>query len=163
MEATANRETFTNYMHFWVGQLFSLLGSLVLTFAIFVWITDVTGSALMLSIANFIFLIPMLIIAPFAGVISDRVNRKILILVVDSLQAFLSVILALLFIVGFTELWFVFLFLGLRSVCQQFHGPAVMAIMPLMVPKEKLSRVNGIRYFLLGIVQFAGPAVGATL
>lgn len=163
MEATANRETFTNYMHFWVGQLFSLLGSLVLTFAIFVWITDVTGSALMLSIANFIFLIPMLIIAPFAGVISDRVNRKILILVVDSLQAFLSVILALLFIVGFTELWFVFLFLGLRSVCQQFHGPAVMAIMPLMVPKEKLSRVNGIRYFFLGIVQFAGPAVGATL
>ena len=163
MEETANQETFKNYIHFWIGQLFSLLGSLVLTFAIFVWIIDVTGSALMLSIANFIFLVPMLIVTPFAGVISDRVNRKLLILVVDSLQAFLSVILALLFIVGFTELWFVFLFLGLRSVCQQFHGPAVMAIMPLMVPKEKLSRVNGIRYFFLGIVQFAGPAVGATL
>jgi len=150
-------------MYFWVGQLFSLLGSLVLSFAIFVWITDVTGSALMLSIANFIFLIPMLVIAPFAGVISDRVNRKILILVVDSLQAYLSVILAILFIVGFTKLWVVFMFLGLRSVCQQFHGPTVMAIMPLMVPKEKLTRVNGIRYFFLGIVQFAGPAVGATL
>lgn len=163
MEETASQETFKNYIHFWIGQLFSLLGSLVLTFAIFVWIIDVTGSALMLSIANFIFLVPMLIVTPFAGVISDRVNRKLLILVVDSLQAFLSVILALLFIVGFTELWFVFLFLGLRSVCQQFHGPAVMAIMPLMVPKEKLSRVNGIRYFFLGIVQFAGPAVGATL
>jgi len=163
LEETANQETFKNYIHFWIGQLFSLLGSLVLTFAIFVWIIDVTGSALMLSIANFIFLVPMLIVTPFAGVISDRVNRKLLILVVDSLQAFLSVILALLFIVGFTELWFVFLFLGLRSVCQQFHGPAVMAIMPLMVPKEKLSRVNGIRYFFLGIVQFAGPAVGATL
>jgi DHA3 family macrolide efflux protein-like MFS transporter len=150
-------------MYFWVGQLFSLLGSLVLTFAIFVWITDVTGSALMLSIANFIFLIPMLIITPFAGVISDRVNKKILILVADSLQAYLSVILAILFLVGFTEIWVVFMFIGLRSVCQQFHGPAVMAIMPIMVPKEKLSRVNGIRYFFLGIVQLAGPAVGATL
>ncbi|MFX0081251.1 MAG: MFS transporter [Candidatus Hodarchaeota archaeon] len=163
MEEIANRETFINYMYFWVGQLFSLLGSLVLSFAIFVWITDVTGSALMLSIANFIFLVPMIIVTPFAGVIADRINRKIMILVVDSLQAYLSVILALLFIVGFTELWVVFLFLGLRSVCQQVHGPVVMTIMPLMVPKDKLSRVNGIRYFFLGIVQFAGPAVGATL
>ena len=163
MEETATQETFKNYMYFWVGQLFSLLGSLVLSFAIFVWITVVTGSALMLSIANFIFLVPMLIVTPFAGVISDRVNRKIMILIVDSLQAYLSVILAILFIVDFTELWVVFLFLGLRSVCQQFHGPVVMAIMPLMVPREKLSRVNGIRYFFLGIVQFAGPAVGATL
>lgn len=139
MEETATQETFKNYMYFWVGQLFSLLGSLVLSFAIFVWITDVTGSALMLSIANFIFLIPMLVITPFAGVISDRYNRKIMILVVDSLQAFLSVILALLFIVGFTELWLVFMFIGLRSVCQSFHSPAVMAIMPIMVPKDKLS------------------------
>lgn len=163
MEETANRETFQNYMYFWVGQLFSLLGSLVLSFAIFVWITDVTGSVIMLSIANFIFLIPMLVITPFAGVISDRVNRKIIILVVDSLQAFLSVILAILFIVGFTELWLVFMFIGLRSVCQSFHSPAVMAIMPIMVPKDKLSRVNGIRYFFIGIVQLAGPAVGATL
>jgi DHA3 family macrolide efflux protein-like MFS transporter len=53
--------------------------------------------------------------------------------------------------------------MGLRSICQAFHQPTVSAIIPSMIPKDKLSRVNGIRYLFLGIVQFVGPAVGATL
>ncbi len=105
----------------------------------------------------------MLIITPFAGVISDRYNRKLIILVVDSTLAFLTAVLALFFIFDFTEIWLIFLFIGIRSICQSFHSPAVMAILPIMVPKNKLSRVNGIRYFFIGIVQLIGPAVGATL
>ncbi|MFW9879509.1 MAG: MFS transporter [Candidatus Thorarchaeota archaeon] len=163
LEETANQETFRSYMFFFSGQLFSLLGSLVVFFVISVWITDETGSAVMLSIANFIFLIPTLVFFPIAGVISDRYNRKKIILIADSLQAYLSLILTLLFIVDFTELWAVFTLIGLRSVCQAFHQPTVSAIIPSMIPKNKLSRVNGIRYLFLGIVQFVGPALGATL
>ena len=163
MEETANQETFKSYMFFFAGQLFSLLGSLVVFFAISVWITDETGSALMLSIANFIFLIPTLVFFPIAGVISDRYDRRMIILVADSLQAIITTILALSFMFNFTEFWFVFTIIGFRSVCQAFHQPTVSAIIPSMIPKDKLSRVNGIRYLFLGIVQFIGPAVGATL
>jgi DHA3 family macrolide efflux protein-like MFS transporter len=41
--------------------------------------------------------------------------------------------------------------------------PTVSAIVPSMIPRDKLSRINGIRFMFLGIVQFIGPAVGATL
>ena len=150
-------------MYFWFGQLFSLLGSMVVFFVIFVWITDVTRSPLMLSLASFINLVPLLIITPFAGVISDRLNRKMIILIVDSLQAYLTVILTIFFLMDSAEIWIVFIILGLRSICQAFHNPTVMAILPSMVPKDKLGRVNGIRYLFLGIIQFIGPAVGATL
>ncbi|MHA2283139.1 MAG: MFS transporter [Promethearchaeota archaeon] len=163
MGEITNKETFRSYMYFWFGQLFSLLGSLVVFFVIFVWIADETRSPLMLSLASLINLIPLLIITPFAGVISDRLNRKIIIVVVDSLQAYLTVILTIIFIMDSAEIWIVFIFLGFRSICQAFHNPTVMAILPSMVPQDKLGRVNGIRYLFLGIIQFIGPAVGATL
>jgi DHA3 family macrolide efflux protein-like MFS transporter len=159
----ANEDTLKSYMYFWFGQLFSLLGSLVVFFAISVWIADETRSPLLLSLASFINLVPLLIITPFAGVISDRLNRKAIILVVDSLQAYLTVLLTIIFILDSAEIWIVFIFLGLRSTCQAFHNPTVMAILPSMVPQDKLGRVNGIRYLFLGIIQFIGPAVGATL
>lgn len=159
----ATSKTFRSYMYFWFGQLFSLLGSLVVFFVVSVWITDETRSPLMLSLASFINLVPLLILTPFAGVISDRLNRKLIILVSDSLQAYLTVILTIFFLMDSAEIWIVFIILGLRSICQAFHNPTVMAILPSMVPQDKLGRVNGIRYLFLGIIQFIGPAVGATL
>jgi len=146
-----------------MGQLFSLLGSLIVFFVIFIWIVDVTRNQSLLAIANFIYLIPMLIITPFAGVISDRYNRKNLILVVDSLQAYFTLILTIFFIYNVAEVWIVFIFIGIRSIFQSFHQPVVAAIMPSMVPKDKLSRINGINYFFTGIIQLIGPAIGATL
>ncbi|MFX0040945.1 MAG: MFS transporter [Promethearchaeota archaeon] len=163
MTELANQHTFKRYLFFWMGQLFSLLGSLIIFFILFVWITDTTGSASMLAFGNFIYLIPMLILTPFAGVISDRYNRKNIILLVDSLQAYFTLLLTLFFIFNAAQVWIVFIFLAIRSVFQSFHSPAVGAIMPSMVPKDKLSRINGINYFFSGLIQLIGPAVGATL
>ncbi len=163
MSELANENSFRSYMFFWSGQLFSLLGSLVVFFVIFIWITDVTGSASMLALGNFIFLIPMLIITPFAGVVSDRHSRKIIILIADSLQAFFTFILTLIFIFNAAKVWIVLIFIGIRSVFQSFHSPTVGAIMPSMVPKDKLGRINGINYFFTGLIQLIGPAIGATL
>jgi len=163
MAELADRHTFKNYLFFWTGQLFSLLGSLVVFFVIFVWVTDVTRSTSMLSLVNFIYLIPMLIITPFAGVISDRYNRKYIILIVDSLQAYFTLILTIFFIYNVATVWIVFVFVGIRSVFQSFHSPTVGAIMPSMVPKDKLGRINGINYFFTGIIQLIGPVIGAML
>ncbi|HEC37798.1 hypothetical protein LCGC14_0835140 [marine sediment metagenome] len=163
MEPVANQETYRSYLKFWMGQLASLLGSSVVFFVIFVWIEDETNSVLMLSVASFINLIPMLLFFPLAGVIADLYDRKKIILIADSSQAFITVVIALFFIFDYTVIWVVFLLLGLRSVCQAFHLPTVSALTPSMIPKEKLSRVNGIRFMFLGIVQLVGPGLGATL
>ena len=164
MNEAANQEPLIkSYMYFFAGQLFSLFGSQIIFFVIFVWITVETESPLMLSIANFIYLIPTLVFFPIAGVVSDRYDRKKIILIADSLLAILTIIMALFFIFEFTIIWIIFLILGLRSVCQAFHMPTVSAIIPSMIPKEKLSRINSIRFLFLGVVNLIGPAVGATL
>ena len=103
----------------------------------------------------------MIFAMPIAGVFSDRWNRKNLIIIVDSSQAFATFILIVLLSMGITDLWIIFSFMALRSIFQAFHQPTVNAIVPTMVPKEKLSRINGINFLASGVVQLIGPVLAA--
>ncbi|MCK4779225.1 MAG: MFS transporter, partial [Candidatus Lokiarchaeota archaeon] len=150
MEETANKETFKSYLFFWSGQLFSLLGSMVVFFVIIVWIAQVYKDPMICAFASFLYVLMMTICMPFAGVIADRINRKTLILIVDSMQAFVTIILIILFQFGVANIWIVFIFISLRSIFQAFHVPTVNAIIPTMVPKDKLSRINGINFLFTG-------------
>ena len=141
----------------------SLLGSSVVYFVITWWITVEYQSALFLSIASFLFILPMTISMPIAGVFSDRINRKTLILIVDSSQAFVTFILILLFLFGIANIWLIFIFISLRAIFQAFHLPTVNAIIPTMVPKEKLTRINGINFMFTGVVQLLAPFISAML
>ena len=163
MEETANKETFKSYLFFWTGQLFSLLGSMVVFFVLMYWIADEFRDPMLLALASFLYILVMTICMPFAGVIADRINRKMLIVVVDSLQAFATFILILLFQFGVANIWIVYVFISLRSMFQAFHTPTVNAIIPTMVPKDKLSRINGINFLFIGVVQLLAPFLGAIL
>jgi DHA3 family macrolide efflux protein-like MFS transporter len=106
---------------------------------------------------------PMIALTPVAGVYVDRSSRKMVIGVVDFLQALSTVFLILLFWSGIASIWTILLLLAFRSACQAFHLPAVQAIIPLMVPRDKLSRLNGLNYLLNGVMTFIGPIVAAVL
>jgi len=159
----ANQKTFRHYLMFWSGQLFSLFGSMVVYFVIIWWVTEETQSPMYLAIASFLFIICQVIVLPIAGVLADRLNRKVIILVADSLQAVSTLILLVLFQMNLANIWIVFIFISIRSVFQAFHLPTVNSIIPIMVPKESLSRINGINFLFTGVVQILTPLIGATL
>jgi hypothetical protein len=58
MSDIANNKTFMSYIAFWIGQMFSLLGSSVVQFVIIFWITEITESTVYLSIATFFAFLP---------------------------------------------------------------------------------------------------------
>ena len=163
MEGQADPTTFRNYLTFWSGQLVSLFGSSVAQFVIIWWITLETGSALYLSLASLLGFAPMIILSPFAGVFVDRWNRKRLMEIVDFLQALATVALIFMFSLDIVSIWHVLALLALRGVFQAFHNPAVAAIVPLMVPRDRLSRMNGANYLFSGAVTLAGPVLAALL
>ena len=163
MEIQANQATFRSYLFFWSGQLVSLLGSSISQFIIIWWITLETESTLFLSIASLLGFAPIVILGPLTGVLVDRWNRKALIGIVDLLQASTTVVLIFLFWLDVIAVWQVLTLLSLRGVFQAFHIPSVFAIIPTMVPKEKLSRMNGVNYLFTGAVSLAGPVVAALL
>ena len=163
MEVEPTQKSFRSYMYFGVGQLFSLLGSMVVHFILVWWIEIETESPTFLSLGQFFYFLPMILFIPLAGVLSDKWKRKSIIITVDSLQAFTTFILILFFIFDAINIWIIFLFIGLRSIFQAFHQPTVAAIVPSMVPKDKLSRINGINYLFIGLIQLLGPGIGALL
>jgi DHA3 family macrolide efflux protein-like MFS transporter len=163
MNHSADDKTFKHYLSFWIGQLFSLLGSSIVQFAVIWWIEITYKNVVYLSLAAFFSTIPMVIITPFAGVIIDRVNRKYLIAIADSAQAFITFILILLFFFNAAQIWPVIIINAFRGVCQAFHYPSVNAIIPLMIPKKHLSRMNGINYLFTGLVNTFGPIISGSL
>jgi DHA3 family macrolide efflux protein-like MFS transporter len=145
------------------GQQFSLLGSGIIGFVITWWITIETQSVFYLSLATFLIFLPQVIVTPFAGVLSDRLNRKTIIFTVDSLQAILTFGLFLIFFTGFTHIWMILIIHTLRNTLYAFQVPTFHAILPSMVPKDKISRVNGTNFLFSGLIFMVGPILSALL
>jgi MFS family permease len=81
-------QTFTGMKAFlliWFGQIFSLIGSSITTFALGIWAWQKTGQASPLAMVGFFFMVPMMVMTPFAGVWVDRWNRKFVMAISDLL------------------------------------------------------------------------------
>ncbi|MFX1390478.1 MAG: MFS transporter [Promethearchaeota archaeon] len=163
MESTPTKQTFSHYLFFWGGQLFSILGSSIVRWVIITWIAIETLSETFVAFAFFLGALPMVIIPPILGVYIDRWNRKLTIAITDSLQAFITFMMILCFSFGIANYWLIILLNLLRGVCQSIHFPTVNAIIPLMIPKKHLSRMNAINYLFTGVIQVIGPIIGGVL
>lgn len=145
------------------GQAVSLFGSAVVEFALVWHITLVTKSGVMMTIGTLCVFLPRLIISLFAGVWADRHNRKLLVIFSDAGIAFFTLLLAIAFLSGYQEFWLIFVILGIRSIGTGMQTPAVSAIIPQIVPSNKLMRVNGINGSLQSAIMLLAPAVSGIL
>jgi DHA3 family macrolide efflux protein-like MFS transporter len=147
----------------WTGQQLSWIGSAVAGFALVWWLTETTGSATMLAIGTLLTMLPGIVLGPFAGALVDRWNRRLVMLVADSVVALFSAWLAVLFWTGAIQIWHVYVIMSVRAVGGAFHWPAMTASTTLMVPKDHLGRVAGLNQTISGAVNIVSPPLGAFL
>ncbi|MGZ9224707.1 MAG: MFS transporter [Anaerolineales bacterium] len=147
----------------WTGQAFSLFGSALVQFALIWWLTQKSGSATVLAIATLVGMLPQILLGPFAGALVDRWNRRIIMMVADATIAAFSLLLAYLFATGTVQIWHVYAIMAVRALGGAFHFPAMSASTPLMVPKEQLTRINGLNQALQGVNSLVAPPLGALL
>src|SRR5512137_1696216 len=147
----------------WTGQIFSLLGSGLVQFALVWWLTKTTGSPVVLASATLAAILPGVFLGPFAGALVDRWNRRLVMIVADTAIAVVTIFLALLFWMGVIQPWHVFVVLFLRSLGGVFHYNAMSASTSLMVPEKHLARVAGLNQTLQGVLNIATPPLGALL
>jgi len=145
------------------GQAFSLLGSRLVQFALVWHLTAQTGSAQVLTMASIAAIVPQVVIAPFAGALVDRWNRRRVMMISDSLIAGAILVLAVLFAFGKVEVWHIYAVMLFRSAGGAFQWPAMQASTSMMVPKEHLSRVAGLNQSLQGLASILAPPAGALL
>lgn len=142
------------------GQLFSILTSSMVQFAIVWHLTATTGSASVLMIAGLCGFLPQALLGPFIGVWLDRWNRKATMIVADSAIALFSLLLGAYFFWSEPSLWFVYLILLIRSAASAFHAPAFQAAIPLIAPEDQLTRVAGWHQTVFSASNVFGPALG---
>ncbi|MCE5257635.1 MAG: MFS transporter, partial [Chloroflexi bacterium] len=147
----------------WLGQSFSLFGSMIVQFALIWWLTNTTGSARVLATASIVGLVPTIIFSPFAGALVDRWERRKVLIFADGAIAATTLSLAVLSLAGVMQPWQVYLALFLRSFFGAFHWPAMQASIPLMVPHVHLARIKGMDNALYGILRIVAPPIGALL
>lgn len=152
-----------NIILFLSSQTISLFGSSLVQYAIMWHITLTTESGLMMTLYIICGFIPTFILSPVAGVWADRYNRKMLIVIADGLIAMATLALAILFLMGYDAIWLLFVMAAVRAFGTGIQMPAVGAILPQIVPQDKLTKVNGINGSIQAIIMFISPMVSAAL
>ena len=148
---------------FLVGQTITTFGSLLVQYALFWHLTLTTKSGVVLALAAVFGFLPQAIVSIFAGVWADRVNRKVMIIVSDSTIALATLGLAFLMLSGVDDLWLIFLVMAVRSVGAGIQMPAISALIPQIVPTDKLMRVNGINSSVQSSLLILGPVAAAAI
>lgn len=152
-----------NIIFFLISQTLSLLGSSLVQYAIMWYITLNTKSGIMMTISIICGFLPTFFLSPFAGVWADRYNRKIIIMLSDSFIAITTLLLAILFLLGYDSIGLLFVMSAFRAVGSGIQTPAIGAIIPQIVPKEQLTKVNGINGSIQAIVMLISPMLSGVL
>jgi DHA3 family macrolide efflux protein-like MFS transporter len=106
----------------------------------------------------------MVFVSPIGGVLSDRYNRKALIILSDLFIAASTLVLAVYMLLGKTDsLILIYLVLCVRSAGEGIQEPSVLAVIPQLVSQEKLTKYNSYQATMTSIIMLLSPPVGALL
>lgn len=136
---------------------------MLVQYALFWYVTLDTKSGFAMTLYIVCGFVPTFLLSPFAGVWADRYDRKKLIMLADGLIALVTLILAVVFMIGGKNLPLVLLAAALRAVGTALQGPAVGAILPQFVPAEHLTKVNGISGTIQASITIVSPIASGAL
>lgn len=131
-----------NFFLLWQGQLVSALGDVVYEIALGFWVLAVTGSTGLMGTLMAASSLPRILIAPFAGVIVDRCNRRNMMVLMDLIRGVVITAVGISALLGFVQIWMVFAAGIILGICAAFFNPTVSSSIPDIVPRDKLIPAN---------------------
>lgn len=152
-----------NLLLFLTSQAISLFGSSLVQYAIIWYITLKSESGIMMTISILCGFLPTFFVSPFAGVWADRYNRKVLITLSDSMIAISTLVLAIVFLLGYDGIWLLFLMSAIRALGAGVQIPTVGAFLPQLVPEDKLTKVNATNGSIQAVIMLISPMLSGAL
>ena len=146
------------YFPLWLGQLVSNFGDTINYVALVVLVYKLSGSGLAVALTVVLEIIPILLLAPIAGVIIDRFSRKAILITSDLVRAVLVLGLAVA-----DQTWHVYIIVVLLTSASVFFNPTVQAVMPAIVERESLLAANSVSWTTGRLVQILASAIAGGL
>ncbi|OKH43175.1 MFS transporter [Calothrix sp. HK-06] len=147
----------------WFGQMISLIGSQLSNFALGIWVYQKTGSVTQFALLSLFSSLPMILISPIAGTLVDRFPRRWVMLLSDFGAGIATTVIAILFSSGDLTIWHICVGMMLSSCCTAFQWPAYTSATTFLVPKEHLSRANGMLQMGEAAGRLVSPILGGFL
>ncbi|MEU6413191.1 amino acid adenylation domain-containing protein [Microbispora sp. NPDC046933] len=145
------------------GQLVSITGSALTEFAIPLWIYLTTGSLARFALFSVLGLLPGMLVAPLAGAIVDRFDRRKVMIAGDAAAGGTQLALGLLLWTGNLQVWHIYPLLVCLSVALTFQRLAYGSAIPQLVPKRFLGHANGVVQMATGTAQLIVPLIAVGL
>jgi len=152
-----------NMTLFFIGKLISVLGSSMFTFVAGLTILKVTGSGSNFAITLVCGTLPRVLLAPFAGIIADRMNRRTLMIASDVAGVAVMLLTFVSLIFAPDSLMPIYVSLALLSVCSTFYSVAVSSSLLLLVDKDQIQRAGSLNQMASSAGNILAPILGGVL
>jgi DHA3 family macrolide efflux protein-like MFS transporter len=159
----ANQGSIHKFLVIWFGQLISLVGSGMTSFALGIWVYQRTGSITRFALISVCMLLPGIVISPLAGALVDRFNRRSIMMLSDVGAGFSSFILAVLFFTGQLTIREIYVLVAVGSFAGAFRMPSYMALLSQFVPMKQIGRGSGMMQLGPAAAQVLAPILAASL
>lgn len=147
----------------WLTQSFSALGSSMTSFALIIRLYQDSGSALTTALLSVCSYAPYVIMSIFSGAISDKWNKKTIMLVCDSFAALCTVITLILLKTGNLAVWHLYILNALNGLMNSVQSPASDVAVTLLTPEKHYQKTSGMRYFSNSLVSILTPVLAAAV
>ena len=164
LEVTLRSFRHRNYRLFFGGQSISLIGTWMQRIAVRWLIYRITDSAFLLGVVGFASEIPILFLTPYAGVLADKLNRRRILVVTQTLSMIQALILAVLVLTGTVAVWHIVCLSVFLGVVNAFDMPARHSFLIEMVEKrEDLGNAIALNSSMVNGTQLIGPSIAGLL
>jgi MFS family permease len=152
-----------NFRLYFTGQIVSVSGAWMQRVAQAWLVLDLTGSGTAVGGVTALQFLPLLIAAPFGGVVADRVDKRRLLFVTQSLAGLTAATLGLLVLTDRVELWMVYALAFVLGIVGSFDNPARQSFVMEMVGRERITNAVALNSVMVNAARVLGPAVAGVL
>ena len=154
---------YQSFFLLWLGQFVSGIGTTMTRFGLLIWAYQQSGSATALALLGASSYLSYTLTSPFAGVVVDRLDRRIVMVLADLGSAVCTAALLALFLAGGLQIWHLYLFELLTGIFDAFQEPANTAVVTLLVPAEQYGRASGFQSMGWNGAKVLAPALAGVL
>ena len=154
---------FSNFILLWATQTLSRLGSSLTPFALILWAYGETGSALSTALLTVSSYIPYILLSLPVGTLTDRMNKKRLMLISDTAAALCTLTILFVWLSGNLELWHLYLVNAITGTAQTFQQPASEVATTLVTPEDKYQKAGSLNALAYSVINMASPVIATAL
>ncbi|MGZ5384965.1 MAG: MFS transporter [Acidimicrobiia bacterium] len=152
-----------NFRFYFIGQTLSVSGTWMQRVAQSWLVLELTGSGTAIGLVTAVQFLPMLLLAPFGGVIADRFDKRRLLLLTQAVAAVLAAALGLLVVFDVVQLWMVFVLAAALGLVSSVDNPTRQTFVLEMVGRDNLTSAVSLNAVLVNLARVLGPAVAGAL